>query len=100
MSISIMLNVLALVAFLWMIGHARAQFVIKINRTLPTIILKGQKTLIPSHLSGKPVKFEGSCYDHPYLDIQVWSHVEPNWVYVMERVNEIDWSSKATVVYY
>ena len=95
-----MLNVLSLIGFIYMIQHARSQFVLKLNKALPIIILKGQKTLVPAYLSGKPVKFEGELYEHPYLDIQVWSHVEPNWHFVMERVEKIDWSSKATVVYY
>ena len=100
MSISILLNVLALVGFIVMVGHARAQFVMKLNKALPIIVLEGQKTLVPSHLSGKPIRFTGSCYEHPRLDIQVWSRTKPNWVYVMNKVNEIDWSNKATVVYY
>ena len=100
MSISIMLNVLSLVAFILMVQHARYQFVLKINRALPTIVLKGQKTLVPKHLSGKPVRFVGSCYEHPRLDIQVWSRTKPNWVSVMDQVEKIDWSNKATVVYY
>ena len=85
---------------MWMIGHARSRFVLKLNNALPIIILKGQKTLVPEYLSGKPFKLTGNCYSHPYLDIEVWSRVEPNWTYVMDKVDGIDWNDKATVVYY